>query len=55
MPEATIEVVEYNNSWPELFAAEQAVLSARLQAWLVGVPEHIGSTAVPGLAAKPGH
>ncbi|MFT4190248.1 MAG: GrpB family protein, partial [Comamonas sp.] len=24
-----------------------------LAAWLIGPPEHIGSTAVPGLAAKP--
>lgn len=53
MAEALIEIAEYNPQWPELFAREQALVAEALAQWLVGVPEHIGSTAVPGLAAKP--
>lgn len=45
-------IVEYDPCWPHAFATEAAAVSAAL----VGVPhrvEHIGSTAVPGLPAKP--
>ena len=53
MQDAKIEVVPYSPSWPEQFATESALLTSRLQPWLAGAPEHIGSTAVPGLSAKP--
>lgn len=43
----------YSDSWPLLFEAEADRLTATLAPWLVGNIEHIGSTAVPGLAAKP--
>ncbi len=36
-----------------LFLLEAAVLLSRLHPWLAGGVEHIGSTSVPGLAAKP--
>lgn len=48
----TIEVVDYDPRWPEAFAAEARALSAALAEPLVRV-HHIGSTAVPGLKAKP--
>ena len=48
----SIEVVEYDNSWPARFEAEASKLSRVFQHSLVGI-HHIGSTAVPGLAAKP--
>ena len=47
-----IQLAEYDSEWPRLFARE----AARLQAILgerVRLLEHIGSTSVPGLAAKP--
>jgi GrpB-like predicted nucleotidyltransferase (UPF0157 family) len=45
-----IEIVEYEPSWPAFFVAE----CERLAPLLPGVRiYHIGSTAVPGLAAKP--
>jgi GrpB-like predicted nucleotidyltransferase (UPF0157 family) len=47
-------VVPYDPTWPELFAAEAEALRRRFAA--TGLPvalEHTGSTAVPGLAAKP--
>ncbi|MFD3404444.1 GrpB family protein [Kribbella sp. NPDC058693] len=46
------EVVEYDERWPLWFAE----ISADLEPYLDGLPhviEHVGSTAVPGLAAKP--
>jgi GrpB-like predicted nucleotidyltransferase (UPF0157 family) len=45
----TIEVRDYDPSWPG--AARQAI--EELAAVLPGAAEHVGSTAVPGLAAKP--
>lgn len=46
-----IEIVPYQSDWPRAFATEAAALSARVPAFRE--IEHIGSTAVPGLAAKP--
>ena len=44
-----IEIVEYEPSWPAFYIAERE----RLVALLPGLQiHHIGSTAVPGLAAK---
>lgn len=43
----------YDPRWPQWFAAEAAHLRACLPAGLLGRIEHFGSTAVPGLVAKP--
>lgn len=51
--EEPISLVPYDLSWPQLFAEERAQLEAALSPWLTGGIEHIGSTAVPGLIAKP--
>ncbi len=48
-----VEIVPYDPQWPELFALEQAHLFAVLPGDIVRRIEHFGSTAVPGLAAKP--
>ena len=45
--------VPYDRAWPRLFEAERAALERVLAPWLVAGIHHIGSTAVPGLAAKP--
>jgi len=47
-----ITLVDYNPQWPEQFRAEAARIQAALGDSVVAV-EHFGSTAVPGLAAKP--
>ncbi len=47
-----VEVVPYDPRWPALYAAERDALLAACPAQFV-VVEHIGSTAVPGLGAKP--
>ena len=48
-----VAIVPYDTRWPALFRAEKQHLLACLPADLVGRIEHCGSTAVPGLAAKP--
>lgn len=48
-----IEIVPYEPAWPERFREEKAHLLACLPGDLVRRIEHFGSTAVPGLAAKP--
>ena len=48
----TIEVVEYDPSWPSQFAAHAAALKDIFGKTALNI-EHFGSTAVPGLAAKP--
>ena len=52
-PEAPVEIVPYDPSWPDRFREEAEALRQVLAAWLAGPIEHIGSTAIPGLAAKP--
>ena len=51
--EAPVEIVPYDPAWPVKFDEEAAILRRVPASWLVGTIEHIGSTAVPGLAAKP--
>src|SRR5262245_46140131 len=48
-----VVVVPYDPAWPELFLREKEHLLACLPGDLVRRIEHFGSTAVPGLAAKP--
>jgi GrpB-like predicted nucleotidyltransferase (UPF0157 family) len=43
----------YDPTWHTKFELEKRVLITVLAPWLVGPIEHIGSTAVPGLPAKP--
>jgi GrpB-like predicted nucleotidyltransferase (UPF0157 family) len=50
---APIKIVDYDPTWPAKFAAERQLLLDSLQPWLVGPIEHVGSTAIPGLRAKP--
>ena len=48
-----VELVDYDPIWPDQFVAQSVVLTAQLLSWLAGPIEHVGSTAVPGLKAKP--
>ena len=47
-----VVVVEYNEAWPAVFAALVDRVMAALGR-LASTVEHVGSTSVPGLAAKP--
>jgi GrpB-like predicted nucleotidyltransferase (UPF0157 family) len=45
-------VVPYDPKWPSLFTLERSRVEAVLGSWAQAI-EHVGSTAVPGLDAKP--
>ncbi len=47
-----IVIVGYSEAWPARFATERRRIIAALRERALAV-EHVGSTAVPGLAAKP--
>jgi len=47
-----IEIIKYNENWPQTFFTEAKLLINRLGD-VVNNIHHIGSTSVPGLAAKP--
>lgn len=47
-----VELVEYDPAWPSLYAFEATGIRAALGE-RVRQLEHVGSTSVPGLAAKP--
>ena len=49
---APIALVEYDAEWPRLYAREARRIRAVLDDAVRSV-EHVGSTSVPGLAAKP--
>ncbi len=48
----SVVIVEYDPAWPRLFDEESARVREAAASSILAV-EHIGSTAVPGLAAKP--
>jgi GrpB-like predicted nucleotidyltransferase (UPF0157 family) len=52
MPSDRVELVDHDPSWAELFEQEQAAIAGIFDGLAVGI-EHIGSTAVPDLCAKP--
>jgi len=48
----TVQLVDYQPGWSEAFAIEKAQLARVLGGSALAI-EHVGSTSVPGLAAKP--
>ena len=48
-----VEVVDYNPAWPEAYEREAAAIRTAIPAEVLVATHHIGSTSVPGLAAKP--
>jgi GrpB-like predicted nucleotidyltransferase (UPF0157 family) len=48
-----VALAPYDPNWPKLFAAEAEFLRTKLPKKIVKRIEHFGSTAVPGLTAKP--
>ena len=49
---APIVIVDYDPRWPLRFEAARTAITRAVGGLLVSI-EHVGSTAVPGLAAKP--
>ena len=52
MLEDPVVVVTYDPRWPRHFEEERARIERAIGPWTWEI-EHVGSTAVPGLAAKP--
>jgi GrpB-like predicted nucleotidyltransferase (UPF0157 family) len=48
-----VSIVPYDARWPELFRCEAQHLRSCIPSELIRRIDHFGSTAVPGLAAKP--
>lgn len=48
----TVQLAPYAEQWAQLFAVEQAHIRAALNELVLDI-QHVGSTAVPGLCAKP--
>jgi GrpB-like predicted nucleotidyltransferase (UPF0157 family) len=48
----TVEIVEPDPTWPEVFEVQKQRITAALGAIAVNI-QHVGSTSVPGLPAKP--
>ena len=47
-----IQLVAYDRNWPALFDAEATSIREAMGSLALRI-EHVGSTSVPGLAAKP--
>lgn len=48
----TVKLVPYSSEWKRLFAEEEHILRAAIGTYVMDI-QHVGSTAVPGLEAKP--
>ena len=48
-----VRIVAYDREWADRFDQERAALADAIGDWIVGGIHHVGSTAVPGLDAKP--
>lgn len=51
-PTYLVEIADYDPRWPQMFAEEKARILDAIGEWVVDL-QHVGSTSVPGLAAKP--
>ncbi len=50
---APVHIEAYDAAWPERFATEAGMIGQTIGSLITGGIHHVGSTAVPGLAAKP--
>jgi GrpB-like predicted nucleotidyltransferase (UPF0157 family) len=53
VPPPPVIIAPYDSRWPSMFDTERALIEHRIADYIVGGIEHIGSTAVPDLPAKP--
>jgi len=51
-PPIAVRIVDYDPNWPAVYQAEEKAILQAAGEWLVDI-QHLGSTSVPGLAAKP--
>lgn len=48
-----VRLHDYDPDWPTRFQSEAVLLAEAIGPWITGGVNHVGSTAVPGLLAKP--
>ncbi|NHJ39465.1 MAG: GrpB family protein [Asgard group archaeon] len=48
----SVDLVKYNPNWPIQFETEKKLILETFQNFIIHV-EHVGSTAIPGISAKP--
>lgn len=53
MQEEKIFLVPYDPSWPAKFLKEKELIGKTIGGYITGEIHHVGSTAIPGLSAKP--
>lgn len=53
MKPASVILTDYDSRWPQEYENERRFLEALIGKFSWGTVEHVGSTAVPGLIAKP--
>jgi GrpB-like predicted nucleotidyltransferase (UPF0157 family) len=51
-PTEPITLADYDPRWPALFEEERALIQEAIGDWIIAI-EHVGSTSIPGIAAKP--
>jgi GrpB-like predicted nucleotidyltransferase (UPF0157 family) len=51
--DAPVHLEPYNPAWPQQYQIEAAAILDVIGPWVAGGIHHVGSTAVPGLQAKP--
>ncbi|MCH8051276.1 MAG: GrpB family protein, partial [Chloroflexi bacterium] len=51
-PSLPVVIADYDPRWAAMYTEESARVHDAIGEWLLGI-EHVGSTSVPGLAAKP--
>lgn len=53
MADQSVNLVDYDPKWADLFEQERTAVTDVLRPWLAGDIEHVGSTAIPEMRAKP--
>ena len=53
MADEPVHISAYDPAWPARFDVQRDRVTAVLEPWLAAPVEHVGSTSVPGLPAKP--
>ncbi len=48
----SVKLENYNEKWKDIFAEESKLISSKINKFLIDI-QHTGSTAIPGIAAKP--
>ena len=53
MSDMEVRIADYNPQWIDCFVEQRDAVAEALRPWLAAAVEHVGSTSVPGLPAKP--